>query len=288
MSRITALLDRWQIPRSRAIAHVVITVLTAGFWFLPAILLEVFIASSRENKIWRAEKEYNEKVASIQNQIENHQSTIADLKKVKADLKSSIDSKFEIPFELPIVWLWESRELVTSVTSGTTLGKTRTGTVGLGWNDGIGWAASQGVTRGTIASHTTEMISNEFMQIDTGILRISKDFAAFIGNQFSRTGHYRDILAINTDYDKGIGFSILNAERIWLTRFPGEFEKDIALALLSAARSQSAKATPIDLTSLFQEFDDNIANLELKVAQAEKDLSAVIMDKPVKDDSQSS
>ena len=288
MSRITALLDRWQIPRRRAIVHVVITILTAGFWFLPAILLEVFIASSRENKIWRAEKEYNEKVASIQNQIENHQSTIADLKKVKADLESSIDSKFEIPFELPIVWLWESRELVTSVTSGTTLGKTRTGTVGLGWNDGIGWAASQGVTRGTIASHTTEMISNEFMQIDTGILRISKDFAAFIGNQFSRTGHYRDILAINTDYDKGIGFSILNAERIWLTRFPGEFEKDIALALLSADRYQAAKATPIDLTSLFQEFDDNIANLELKVAHAEKDLSAVIMDKPVRDDSQSS
>jgi hypothetical protein len=92
-------------------------------------------------------------------------------------------------------------------------------------------------------------------------------------------------LAINTDYDKGIGFSILNAERIWLTRFPGEFEKDIALALLSAARSQVAKTTPIDLTDLFQEFDDNIASLELKVAQAEKDLSAVVMDKPVMDDS---
>jgi hypothetical protein len=174
---------------------------------------------------------------------------------------------------LPKVWLWESREQVTSVTSGTTLGKTRTGTVGLGWNDGIGWAASQGVTRGTIASHTTEMISNEFMQIDTGILRISQEFAAFIGNQFSRTGHYRDILAINTDYDKGIGFSILNAERIWLTRFPGEFEKEIALALLSAARTRTLKSQAIDLTSLFNQFDDNIKNLELKISRSHADLS---------------
>jgi hypothetical protein len=273
MSRITDLLDRWQIPKSRAIAHVVIAIFTAGFWVLPAILLEVFITSSRENKIWRAENEHNEKINSLRNEIENHQATISDLKKVRSDIELSIESNFEIPFELPIVWLWESREQVTSVTSGTTLGKTRTGTVGLGWNDGIGWAASQGVTRGTIASHTTEMISNEFMQIDTGILRISQEFAAFIGNQFSRTGHYRDILAINTDYDKGIGFSILNAERIWLTRFPGEFEKEIALALLSAARTRTLKSQAIDLTSLFNQFDDNIKNLELKISRSHADLS---------------
>ena len=273
MSRITDLLDRWQIPKSRAIAHVVIAIFTAGFWVLPAILLEVFIASSRENKIWRAENEHNEKINSLRNEIENHQATISDLKKVRSDIELSIESNFEIPFELPIVWLWESREQVTSVTSGTTLGKTRIGTVGLGWNDGIGWAASQGVTRGTIASHTTEMISNEFMQIDTGILRISQEFAAFIGNQFSRTGHYRDILAINTDYDKGIGFSILNAERIWLTRFPGEFEKEIALALLSAARTRTLKSQAIDLTSLFNQFDDNIKNLELKISRSHADLS---------------
>jgi hypothetical protein len=262
---IKGLLEKWQIPKSRAIAHLAFSVITAGIWVLPAILLEVFIASNRENKIWENNRKYHESLAKLKQQIQNKSENIEELNRTKDQIKKTLDSQFKTPFELPIAWLWESREHVTSVTSGTTLGKTRTGTVGLGWSDGIGWAASQGVTRGTIASQTTEIINNEFTQLDSGILRIGDEFVAFIGNQFTRTGFYRDVLAINTDYDKGIGLSILNAERIWLTRFPGEFEKEIALSLIQSAYALSIKGEANNCESLLQHFDKHKDELEAEI-----------------------
>lgn len=272
MSRIFEFLEKWEIPKTRVLFHVLLSVVTLGVWILIAVLIEIYIVSSRENKVWEANRKRLEAITKLKWDIKNKRETIDEILKVKVQLQESIASSFEKPFELPTVWLWESREQVTAVTSGTTLGKTRTGTVGLGWNDGIGWAASQGVTRGTIASQTTEMISNEFMQLDSGILRIGKEFTAFIGNQFSRTGHYKDILAINSDYDKGIGLSIVNAEKIWLTRFPAEFEKHIALTLIQSAYAKAMKSQDIELDDLLKDFDSSIDAIQQEIADIEKDL----------------
>ena len=188
MRAILDFLDKREIPKSRVLLHILISIFTAGAWILIAILIEVYISSSRENKVWNFNRKRLEAIQTLRNQVNDKEEIIADLSRVRGNIEESIKSNFAVPFELQTVWLWESREQVTSVTSGTTLGKTRTGSVGLGWSDGIGWAASQGVTRGTIAASTTEMISNEFMQLDSGILRIGEEFVAFIGNQFSRTG----------------------------------------------------------------------------------------------------
>lgn len=272
MKSIFEYFEKKQIPRGRVILHTLLTLATAGFWLFAAILIEIYIASSRENKVWEAKKNHLHKIENLKFKIANNKEIIEDLKEVEARLKESASSSFSIPFELPTVWLWESREHVTSVTSGTTLGKTRTGSVGLGWSDGIGWAASQGVTRGTIASQTTEMITNDFMQLDSGILRIDKDFVAFIGKQFTRTGHYKDILSINTDYDKGIGLSILNTERIWLTRFPAEFEKRIALALIKFAFTKSTNNGTGNLDEILEEFRNNIQNIEKEILSIESEL----------------
>ncbi len=272
MLRVLKFLQKWEIPNWRILLHIVLSVLTVGIWIFVAILIEIYIASSHENRVWEANRKRLEAIKLLKVQIENKRETIEEITKVKKQVEATISSSFETAFELPIAWLWESREHVTSVTSGTTLGKTRTGTVGLGWSDGIGWAASQGVTRGTIASQTTEMIKNEFMQLDSGVLRIGKEFTAFIGNQFSRTGHYKDLLAINTDYDKGIGLSIVNADRIWLTRFPGEFEKVIALSLIKAAYSQSLESKTTDLSDLLSEFDANVDRIRLEIQSCEDDL----------------
>ena len=272
MRAILDFLDKREIPKSRVLLHILISVFTAGAWILIAILIEVYISSSRENKVWNFNRKRLEAIQTLRNQVNDKEEIIADLSRVRGNIEESIKSKFAVPFELQTVWLWESREQVTSVTSGTTLGKTRTGSVGLGWSDGIGWAASQGVTRGTIAASTTEMISNEFMQLDSGILRIGEEFVAFIGNQFSRTGFYKDILAINTDYDKGVGLSIVNAERIWLTRFPAEFEKKIALMLIKSAFSLATSKQAIAIDELLNEFDLNIKQLEEEIKAIEADL----------------
>ena len=272
MRAILDFLDKREIPKSRVLLHILISVFTAGAWILIAILIEVYISSSRENKVWNFNRKRLEAIQTLRNQVSDKEEIIADLSRVRGNIEESIKSKFAVPFELQTVWLWESREQVTSVTSGTTLGKTRTGSVGLGWSDGIGWAASQGVTRGTIAASTTEMISNEFMQLDSGILRIGEEFVAFIGNQFSRTGFYKDILAINTDYDKGVGLSIVNAERIWLTRFPAEFEKKIALILIKSAFSLATSKQAIAIDELLNEFDVNVKQLGEEIKAIEADL----------------
>ena len=272
MRAILDFLDKREIPKSRVLLHILISVFTAGAWILIAILIEVYISSSRENKVWNFNRKRLEAIQTLRNQVNDKEEIIADLSRVRGNIEESIKSKFAVPFELQTVWLWESREQVTSVTSGTTLGKTRTGSVGLGWSDGIGWAASQGVTRGTIAASTTEMISNEFMQLDSGILRIGEKFVAFIGNQFSRTGFYKDILAINTDYDKGVGLSIVNAERIWLTRFPAEFEKKIALILIKSAFLLATSKQAIAIDELLNEFDVNVKQLGEEIKAIEADL----------------
>ena len=272
MRAILDFLDKREIPKSRVLLHILISIFTAGAWILIAILIEVYISSSRENKVWNFNRKRLEAIQTLRNQVNDKEEIIADLSRVRGNIEKSIKSNFAVPFELQTVWLWESREQVTSVTSGTTLGKTRTGSVGLGWSDGIGWAASQGVTRGTIAASTTEMISNEFMQLDSGILRVGEEFVAFIGNQFSRTGFYKDILAINTDYDKGVGLSIVNAERIWLTRFPAEFEKKIALMLIKSAFSLATSKQAIAIDELLNEFDLNIKQLEEEIKAIEADL----------------
>lgn len=274
MLRIARFLKRHQIPKLRALSHALLSVVTAGAWILFAILVELFLASQRENKIWSAQRDHQEKIENLKSKIEDKKQTIQDLIKVKEQVQEAADSSYLTPFELPTSWLWESREKITSVTSGTTIGKTRTGTVGLGWNDGVGWAASQGVTRGTIASQTTEMISNEFMQLDSGVFRIGKDFAAFIGDQFSRTGYYKDILAMNTQYDKAIGLGIVKAERIWMTKFPGDFEKVIASNLLSDAHSRATKNEALDLSNLFAQFDSNIEEIKGEIRASEIELAA--------------
>ncbi len=281
MTAILNFLDKWKIPKSRVAFHVLFAIVTAGIWLVIAFLIEVYIVHSRENRLWKAQRKRLEAIENQKAQVANKEAIIADLLKVRGEVEESVRSKFSVPFEFPTVWLWESREQRTSVTSGTTYGKTRTGSVGLGWSEGIGWAASQGVTRGTVASTSTETISNEFMQLDSGVLRIGKEFVAFIGNQFSRTGLYKDILAINDDYDKAIGFSILNLERIWLTRFPGEFEKTIAITLIKIALSQANDKKAIKIDDLLDEFQLNIQQLEKEIGEIWGDLNVLIEDEVV-------
>jgi hypothetical protein len=259
MNRFYNLLDRLQIPRKRAFLHIFAAIITGGFWTIFAVAIELFLASERGNKVVMNDAYFNKLKSDLLAEISLKQETLMQIEEFKTKVNATIESDFAVPFELTDVTLWESREKITTVTTGTSTGKTRAGTVGLGWGEGIGLAATQGVTRETFTSGTTEMMKNEFMELDSGTLRITKEFTAFIGDQFTRTAKYPDVLSINNTYVFSLGFNILNSERAWLVRFQGEYETNIASEMLNLANAYSKGQKPTDLAKINTEFDAEIA-----------------------------
>ena len=211
---------------------------------------------------------YYKKIESdLRAEIDIKKDILEQIEKFKASVIGAVKSEFENPFVIADVTLWESREKVTTVTTGTSIGKTRTGTVGLGWSDGIGLAASQGVTRGTFTSGTTEMMKNEFTELDSGVLRVGKEFTAFIGDQFTRTAKYPEVLSINNSYVYSISLNVLNAERAWLVRFKGEYESKIAENMLNAAFAGAKGEKLPSLEKLNADFDDEILEINAEINQ---------------------
>ena len=259
MNRFYNLLDRLQIPRKRAFLHIFASIITGGFWTIFAVAIELFLASERGNKVVMNDAYFNKLKSDLLAEISLKQETLIQIEEFKTKVNATIESDFAIPFELTDVTLWESREKITTVTTGTSTGKTRAGTVGLGWGEGIGLAATQGVTRETFTSGTTEMMKNEFMELDSGTLRITKEFTAFIGDQFTRTAKYPDVLSVNNTYVFSLGFNILNSERAWLVRFQGEYETNLASEMLNLANAYSKGQKPTDLAKINTEFDAEIA-----------------------------
>ena len=259
MNRFYNLLDRLQIPKKRAFLHIFAAVITGGVWTIFAVAIELFLASERGNKVVMNDAYFNKIKSDLLAEISLKQETLIQIEEFKTKVNATIESDFAVPFELTDVTLWESREKITTVTTGTSTGKTRAGTVGLGWGEGIGLAATQGVTRETFTSGTTEMMKNEFMELDSGTLRITKEFTAFIGDQFTRTAKYPDVLSVNNTYVFSLGFNILNSERAWLVRFQGEYETNIASEMLNLANAYSKGQKPTDLAKLNTEFDAEIA-----------------------------
>lgn len=262
MNRFYRLLDRLQIPKKRAFLHIFASIITGGFWSIFAVAIELFLASERGNKVVMNDAYSNKVKKDLLAEIDIKQDTLAQIEEFKAKVNAAVASKFDVPFELSDVTLWESREKVTTITSGTSTGKTRAGTVGFGWSDGIGLAATQGVTRGTFTSGTTEMLKNEFMELDRGTLRIAKDFTAFIGDQFTRTAKYPEVLSINNSYVYSIGFNILNTDRAWLARFADEYETNIVSDMLNLAYANHKSEKLTDLTIINADFDSEITAIQ--------------------------
>ena len=262
MNRFYNLLDRLQIPKKRAFLHIFAAVITGGLWTIFAVAIELFLASERGNKIVMNDAYFNKIKSDLLAEISLKQETLIQIEEFKTKVNATIESDFDVPFELTDVALWESREKITTVTTGTSTGKTRAGTVGLGWSDGIGLAATQGVTRETFTSGTTEMMKNEFMELDSGTLRITKDFTAFIGDQFTRTAKYPEVLSINSSYVYSIGFNILNSDRAWLARFQGEYETNMASEMLNLAYANHKGEKLTDPTVLNADFDSEITAIK--------------------------
>jgi len=267
MTRFYNFLDRLQIPRKRAFFHILASVISAGIWVLFAVAIEIFIASERGNKLVSSAAYYKKIESELRAEIDLKRDMLEQIEEFKASVIAAVKSEFENPFVIADVTLWESREKVTTITTGTSIGKTRTGTVGFGWSDGIGLAASQGATRGTLTSGTTEMMKNEFTELDTGVLRVGKEFTAFIGDQFTRTAKYPEVLSINDSYVYSISLNILNAERVWLVRFRGEYESNIAQYMLNAAYAKANGEKLPSLEKLKADFDKEVLEINNEIHQ---------------------
>ena len=267
MTRFYNFLDRLQIPKKRAFFHILASVISAGVWFVFAVAIEIFIASERGNKLVSSAAYYKKIESELRAEIDLKKGMLEQIEEFKARVIDAVKSEFENPFVITDVTLWESREKVTTITTGTSIGKTRTGTVGLGWSDGIGLAASQGVTRGTFTSGTTEMMKNEFTELDSGVLRVGKEFTAFIGDQFTRTAKYPEVLSINNSYVYSISLNVLNAERAWLVRFRGEYESKIAEYMLNAAYAKAKGEKLPSLEKLKADFDKEVLEINNEINQ---------------------
>jgi len=267
MTRFYNFLDRLQIPKKRAFFHILASVISAGVWFVFAVAIEIFIASERGNKLVSSAAYYKKIESELRAEIDLKKGMLEQIEEFKARVIDAVKSEFENPFVIADVTLWESREKVTTITTGTSIGKTRTGTVGLGWSDGIGLAASQGVTRGTFTSGTTEMMKNEFTELDSGVLRVGKEFTAFIGDQFTRTAKYPEVLSINNSYVYSISLNVLNAERAWLVRFRGEYESKIAEHMLNAAYAKAKGEKLPSLEKLKADFDKEVLEINNEIHQ---------------------
>lgn len=267
MIRFYNLLERLQIPRKRAFLHILASVLSGGIWVIFAVAIEIFLASERGNKVVLNDAYYKKIESDLRSEINIKEDMLEQIEEFKASVLAAVKSEFETPFIIADVTLWESREKITTVTTGTSIGKTRTGTVGLGLGDGFGLAASQGVTRGTFTSGTTEMMKNEFTELDSGVLRVGKEFTAFIGDQFTRTAKYPEVLSINNSYVYSIGLNVVNAERAWLVRFKGNYESNVALEMLNAAFAMSKGGKLPDLVKLEADFDMEILEISNEIRQ---------------------
>lgn len=265
MTRFYDLLERLQIPRKRAFLHILASVLSGGLWVIFAVAIEIFLASERGNKVVLNDAYYKKIESDLRSEINIKEDMLEQIEEVKASVLAAVKSEFETPFIIADVTLWESREKITTVTTGTSIGKTRTGTVGLGLGDGIGLAASQGVTRGTFTSGTTEMMKIEFTELDSGVLRVGKEFTAFIGDQFTRTAKYPEVLSINNSYVYSIGLNVVNAERAWLVRFKGNYESNVALEMLNAAFAMSKGGKLPDLVKLEADFAMEILEISNEI-----------------------
>ena len=115
-------------------------------------------------------------------------------------------------------------------------------------------------------------MKNEFTELDSGVLRIGKDFTAFIGDQFTRTAKYSEVLSINNSYVYSIGLNVLNSERAWLVKFTGEYEANLASEILNAAYGYGIDGKTPDLNPFRMEFDQEITNLKAEIKKLVIDL----------------
>lgn len=202
-------------PKAKLILNLVLTGLTAGLW-IPVWI--VWHLMSKNGHLYDSQKEMQSirlDIYDLEGAVKHHEAIEKSIHKLAGKLPKSGNV-----LNIPLVRLYESRQgNSTTETAGTFKSKTETGTIGIGLKVGrvgVGAAASQGHTKGTMNSKSVTYVGKDEMTlIDNGTLVLKANSLSLTGAQFSRSVNFEDLLGCNVTRNELI-ISATSSEKNWL------------------------------------------------------------------------
>lgn len=202
-------------PKAKLILNLVLTGLTAGLW-IPVWI--VWHLMSKNGHLYDSQKEMQSirlDIYDLEGALKHHEAIEKSIHKLAGKLPKSGNV-----LNIPLVRLYESRQgNSTTETAGTFKSKTETGTIGIGLKVGrvgVGAAASQGHTKGTMNSKSVTYVGKDEMTlIDNGTLVLKANSLSLTGAQFSRSVNFEDLLSCNVTRNELI-ISATSSEKNWL------------------------------------------------------------------------
>ena len=183
-------------------------------------------------------------------------------------------------FERQVVISFENVKLVearegarVTNTSGTFQGKTRAGTVGI--NVGrVGLAATSAKTRGRISTTSISApIEEEMTTIDTGKVVLEKSLLTYVGEKYSRSTAYSNIISWKTGGNI-ISISAIGGEKNWQLAFGEESDAMFVNSLLRSI--EGSKKGTVDkelLLALLPLATLELSRMQQKRAELEKSIN---------------
>jgi hypothetical protein len=262
MSALKAFFSRLEIPKSRLVFHAILVIVTSGIWLYGLILTEFYLYTKKLHNVNKERDRIEHEENSRRAQEEKIRIKAEKIRKFTTSINKLIQNQdSETSFE-PVT-LHESRETVTTVTSGTTFEKNRTGILGLGLGNGIGFGATSGKSRGTIASQSSEVLNNDYHLLDKGSFTFDAQKVTFVGKQFVRKAKYEDILQVKNDFRNSIGLATIDSDRIWMIEFEEDldfnFVFSVIKSLIEGLRDPNALKTT--LPSIQADLEARLASL---------------------------
>jgi hypothetical protein len=195
--------------------NLVLTGLTVGLW-IPVWI--VWHLMSKNGHLYDSQKEMQSirlDIYDLEGALKHHEAIEKSIHKLAGKLPKSGNV-----LNIPLVRLYESRQgNSTTETAGTFKSKTETGTIGIGLKVGrvgVGAAASQGHTKGTMNSKSVTYVGKDEMTlIDNGTLVLKANSLSLTGAQFSRSVNFEDLLSCNVTRNELI-ISATSSEKNWL------------------------------------------------------------------------
>lgn len=273
-------------PKTKLILNASLTLLTFGAW-IPVWAVWYFLDMKKGSEgSAKNAKELQLDIYDLQGSVKHHEAIGKSLTKLDHKLPRS-----GTVLNIPLVRLYESRKgNTTTETAGTFKSKTETGTVGIGLKIGpvgVGAAASQGNTKGTMNSKSVTYVGKDEMTlIDNGTLVLKVNSLSLTGSQFSKSVNFEDLLNCNVTRNELV-ISSTSSEKNWLlalnsneaAEIVGElvnFLSDAPTGKHSAAQGtkmlQSATTSNNDALSRYKE---ELVSLESKLSQSKSPRTAI-------------
>ena len=273
-------------PKAKLILNLVLTGLTAGLWIPVWIVWHLMSKNGHLHDSQKAIQSIRLDLYDLEGALKHHEAIEKSIHKLAGKLPKSGNV-----LNIPLVRLYESRQgNSTTETAGTFKSKTETGTVGIGLKVGrvgVGAAASQGHTKGTMNSKSVTYVGKDEMTlIDNGTLVLKANSLSLTGAQFSRSVNFEDLLSCNVNRNELI-ISATTSEKNWLLALNSNEAAEIVADFVNfLSDSPSAKEIVGQGAKLLQtatasnkdtlsKFNQELVALESKLSELESPRAAI-------------